>query len=76
MCVSVEGLLVRAGLQKGDLLQAEDRVVELSGMKALAHDLDGIAYREDSNDLDRFRKNRAPDDEARLKRGHLHKQPA
>jgi hypothetical protein len=70
--VAVEGFLFRGGFEAGQLLGAEDRLVDLAGLEALGDDLDGLAERHDDEDLDRLGEDRPAEDGVRLQLVALH----
>jgi hypothetical protein len=62
MGVSVKGLCLRRRFERGQLLGAENWLIDLAGRQSFANELDSIAHRDGDDDLDGFREERPSDD--------------
>ena len=62
--VAVERLALGCRIEELELVEAQDTLVDLSGLLACAYDLDHVAERRDDEHLDGLRKHRPADDDA------------
>ena len=64
--IAVKRFLLGGGVEPAELVGAEDRFVDVTGAQVLGDDLDGLAERDDDDDLDGLGKERTPQDDVRL----------
>ena len=64
-----------ARIEKLELVEAQDTLVDLSGLLARAYDFDHVTERRDDEHLDGLRKHRPPDDDAWLQFTRVHLSP-
>src|ERR1700756_52011 len=73
--VAVKWLPLGRRVEELELVEAQDALVDLSGLLARAYDFDHVTERRDDEHLDGLRKHRSPDDDAWLQFTPVHFAP-
>ena len=68
----LEWLALRRRIEELELVEAQDALVDLSGLLARAYDLDHVAERGDDQHLDGLRKHRSPNSNAKFQFTRVH----